>query len=82
MCAVKERLLADIDACIARHADRRMAHALCTKPHTVDPRLAPPRVRKPGMALLRRFERTGQPADLDEAIKVSQGTWVGFSHGS
>jgi hypothetical protein len=130
MCAVKERLLADLDARIARHADGdssgvldaralelvteltalgepdagslvrvaalhlcryqalplgfgqadlKMAHDLYTKLHTVDPRLAPPRVRKlfglpspaeGGVARLREYERTGQPHHLERAISL------------
>jgi hypothetical protein len=127
---VKERLLADLDARIARHAegdstgvleeraldlvveltalgepdagslgrvaalhlcryqalpaeegeiDRRMAQALYTNLHTVDPRLVPPDVRltfgltsprDTGRALLAEHERTGQLEPLDRAISL------------
>jgi hypothetical protein len=130
MCAVKEWLLADLDARIARHADGdssgvldaralelvteltalgepdagslvrvaalhlcryqalplgfgqadlKMAHDLYTKLHTVDPRLAPPRVRtlfglaspaEGGVARLREYERTGQLHHLERAISL------------
>ncbi|HEY7592938.1 MAG TPA: hypothetical protein VH969_07255 [Actinophytocola sp.] len=127
---MKERLLADLDARIARHAngdssgvlearaldlvveltalgepdagslgrvaalhlcryqalppdegeiDRRMAQALYTNLHTVDPRLVPPDVRltfglmsprDTGLALLAEHERTGQLELLDRAISL------------
>jgi hypothetical protein len=61
------------------HADLRMAQALYTKLHTVDPRLAPPRVRtlfglaspaEGGLARLREYERTGLPHHLERAISL------------
>jgi hypothetical protein len=127
---MKERLLADLDARIARHADGdssgvlderalalvseltglgepdagslvrvaalhlcryqalppelgepdlRMAQLLYTKLHTVDPRLAPPRVRDffglasphdGGVARLREYERTGDLEHLERAISL------------
>jgi hypothetical protein len=127
---MKERLLADLDARIARHAsgdssgvledqaldvvtelaasgdpdagslvrvaalhlcryqalppehsaiDRRLALALYTKLHTVDPRLVPADVREllgfasphdTGVALLREYERTGQVDHLERAISL------------
>jgi hypothetical protein len=61
------------------HADLRMAQTLYTKLHTVDPRLAPPRVRRlfglaspaeGGAARLREYERTGQAHHLERAISL------------
>jgi hypothetical protein len=129
-CAMKERLLADLDARIARHAngdssgvleeraldlvaelttlgdpdagslgrvaalhlcryqalpaedgetDRRMAQALYTNLHAVDPRLVPPEVRlafglmsprETGIAMLAEYERTGLLDLLDRAISL------------
>jgi hypothetical protein len=127
---MKERLLADLDARIARHAegdssgvlaeqalaliaeltalgepdagslgrvaalhlcryealpaedgeiDRRMAQALYTNLHMVDPRLVPPEVRQlfgltsprdTGLALLAEYERSGSLDLLDRAISL------------
>lgn len=130
LAAMKERLLADLDARIARHAggdssgvlderaldliteltglgepdagslvrvaalhlcryqalppelgrsDLQLAQAIYTKLHTVDPRLAPPRVREffglasphdGGVARLREYEQTGQLDQLERAISL------------
>lgn len=59
--------------------DLRLAQALYTKLHTVDPRLVPPRVRtffglasphERGVALMREFERTGRRGHLERAISL------------
>jgi len=59
--------------------DRRLAQAIYTKLHTVDPRLVPPRVREyfgltsphdSGVARLREYELTGQPGYLERAISL------------
>lgn len=59
--------------------DLRLAVALYTNLHTVDPRLVPPRVRDlfglasphdTGIALLRAYERSGQPEHLERAISL------------
>jgi hypothetical protein len=59
--------------------DRRMAQALYTNLHTVDPRLVPPEVRQTfgltsprdtGLALLAEHERTGRLEPLDRAISL------------
>jgi hypothetical protein len=59
--------------------DRRLALALYTKLHTVDPRLVPPKVRELlglaspheiGIALLREYERAGRPEYLERAISL------------
>lgn len=59
--------------------DLRLALALYTKLHTVDPRLVPPEVRAffglasphdRGLALLREYERTGRPGHLERAISL------------
>ncbi|GAB1511395.1 hypothetical protein [Actinophytocola sp. KF-1] len=63
------------------HADTdlRMAHAIYTTLHRVDPRLVPPGVRElfglaapaeQGVALLREYERTGAPEHLERAISL------------
>lgn len=127
---MRERLLADLDARIARHAggdssgvldeqalalvtelatsgdpdagslgrvaalhlcryealppehgatDLRLAHALYTKLHTVDPRLVSPQVREffglasprdSGVALMREYEQTSRPEHLERAISL------------
>ncbi|MGB3437625.1 MAG: hypothetical protein WBA97_02635 [Actinophytocola sp.] len=60
-------------------ADLRLAQALYTNLHTVDPRLVPPKVREffglasphdSGVALMREYERTGRLDDLDRAISL------------
>lgn len=60
-------------------ADRRMAQALYTNLHTVDPRLVPPEVRltfgltsphDTGIAMLAEHERTGRLDLLDRAISL------------
>lgn len=59
--------------------DRRLALALYTNLHTVDPRLVPPEVRTvlglasphdTAIALLREYERSGQNEHLDRAISL------------
>ncbi|MFC4857121.1 hypothetical protein [Actinophytocola glycyrrhizae] len=59
--------------------DLRIARALYTKLHTVDPRLVPPEVRElfglasphdRGLALMREYERTGGPGHLERAISL------------
>jgi hypothetical protein len=59
--------------------DMRLALALYTKLHTVDPRLVPPDVRAmlglasphdTGVELLREYERTGQVDHLERAISL------------
>lgn len=62
-----------------RAADLRLARALYTKLHTVDPRLVPPVVREflglaspydSGVALMDEYERTGDLDHLDRAISI------------
>lgn len=59
--------------------DLGLARALYTKLHTVDPRLVSTRVRKffglaspheRGVALMREYERTGDPGQLERAISL------------
>jgi hypothetical protein len=59
--------------------DLRLAMALYTNLHTVDPRLVPPPVRalfglasphEIGIALLREYERAGRPEHLERAISL------------
>lgn len=62
-----------------READLRLARALYTKLHAVDPRLVPPRVRAffglaspadTGVARMREYERTGRLDHLERAISL------------
>lgn len=59
--------------------DLRLARALYTKLHSVDPRLVPPEVREffglasphdSGLALIREYERTGNLGHLERAISL------------
>ncbi|TDV35316.1 hypothetical protein [Actinophytocola oryzae] len=59
--------------------DRRLAYALYTKLHAVDPRLVPPQVREffdfpaphdDGVARLREYEESGRLSHLERAISL------------